>query len=231
MRHIISMVLAMAMGIVSFSSRSQASQIDDLHSRLVDQGVPEAAAAEALLKYDVFKDQVQNLNSFVIVDMTQSSEKSRFYIVDSKTGNVEAISVAHGAGSDPQNTGFAHYFSNVPDSHMSSLGAYLIQEKYRGKHGPSLRLDGLEASNNNARNRTIVLHPANYVKEGGQSTQGRSWGCPAVAYAQIDNILAKLQGGAFMYIYGVNEHDTNSDLRALRDWAKVPVDQWPDESE
>ena len=49
--------------------------------------------------------------------------------------------VAHG-----RNTGLAkaHDFSNLNGSHKSSLGFYLTAETYIGKHGLSLRLDGLE---------------------------------------------------------------------------------------
>jgi hypothetical protein len=139
--------------------------------------------------------------------------------------------VAHGAGSDPRKTGYAEYFSNLPNSHKTSLGAYLIQEKYRGKHGPSLRLDGLENTNSNARGRTIVLHPASYVINDADKDQGRSWGCPAVAEDTMDTVLKRLTGGAFMYIYGINKADMTAEAAELAMWEKIPKDQWPDESE
>jgi hypothetical protein len=49
--------------------------------------------------------------------------------------------VAHG-----RNTGneFATSFSNSAQSYKSSLGFYATGEIYSGKHGKSLRLDGLE---------------------------------------------------------------------------------------
>ncbi len=63
--------------------------------------------------------------------------------------------VAHGKNSGLE---FATSFSNRVNSHQSSLGFYKTAETYQGKHGLSLRLDGLEFSNNNARERAIVIY-------------------------------------------------------------------------
>ena len=63
--------------------------------------------------------------------------------------------VAHGRNSGNE---FATVFSNESSSNKSSLGFYATGEIYQGKHGESLRLDGLEAGiNNNARSRAIVI--------------------------------------------------------------------------
>lgn len=48
---------------------------------------------------------------------------------------------------------------------MSSLGIYRCAETYEGKHGYSMRLDGLEPTNSLARERAIVIHSADYVSE------------------------------------------------------------------
>ena len=89
--------------------------------------------------------------------------------------------VAHGAGSDPKNTGTPTKFSNATNSHSTSLGVYAVAEAYVGKHGLAYRLDGLMAGfNNNARERDVVLHKSDYVREG---NVGRSYGCPAVSPA------------------------------------------------
>ena len=73
------------------------------------------------------------------------------------------ILVAHGKNSGEE---FANRFSNRPKSFQSSLGTYITGETYIGKHGLSLRLDGLDQGiNNNVRNRSIVIHGASYVSE------------------------------------------------------------------
>src|ERR1700759_3216877 len=71
--------------------------------------------------------------------------------------------VAHGQGSGDD---VANSFSNINDSHQSSLGFYLTDDVYMGKHGRSLHLDGLdEGFNDDARAREIVVHGAPYVSE------------------------------------------------------------------
>ncbi len=91
--------------------------------------------------------------------------------------------VAHGRNSG---TEFATKFSNTNESFQSSLGFYVTGEEYQGKHGTSLRLDGMEVGiNDNARNRAVVIHGADYVSEKLAKAQGyigRSLGCPAVPY-------------------------------------------------
>lgn len=201
-----------------------------LYTAVTTQGVPSKVAKKAFEKYDEFEPQVRNKAYIVMVDFTQHSKNKRFYMVNRSTGKVDQWSVAHGSGSDPDNDGMAQYFSNVPDSHMSSLGSYLIQEKYVGKFGESLRLDGLESTNSNVRDRAIVLHPSNYVKDG-LSKQGRSWGCPAIPYDWIKTVIARTVDGTFMYAYGINKRSARADIRALQQWDMVPRHLWTNEGE
>jgi hypothetical protein len=201
-----------------------------LYSAIVAQGVPSKVAKRAFEKYDQFSGQVRNPTYITMIDFTQHSKAKRLYMVHRTTGKVDQWTVAHGSASDPDNDGLAQYFSNTPDSHMSSLGAYLIQEKYQGKYGDSLRLDGIESINNNVRDRAIVIHPSNYVKDG-SSKQGRSWGCPAIPWDWIQTIIARAQNGSFMYAYGVNRRSAASEFKALRDWSLIPKSAWPNEGE
>lgn len=70
----------------------------------------------------------------------------------------------------------------------SSLGVYRTAETYQGKHGYSLRLDGLSpGQNSNARKRAIVVHGADYASPRHlrkYDKLGRSWGCPALPKEQ-----------------------------------------------
>lgn len=142
--------------------------------------------------------RIANKNFMGIIDFSQHSSRARFYIIDMRGGGVRAIRVAHGKGSDPDHDGFATRFSNTPNSNSSSLGFYLTDETYIGKHGKSMRLQGLSSTNSNAMSRAIVIHEATYVQEANVK-QGRSFGCPAVAASEIANVISSLKGGALIY--------------------------------
>lgn len=160
--------------------------------------VPKSLLNKAILFFDTNKEKIENHRYLSVVDFSRHSGKERFFIVDLSTGKVEPHVVAHGSGSDPSNTGYAKRFSNTSGSNMSSLGYYLTAETYSGKHGLSLRLDGLSSTNSNVRARAVVIHGAAYVSEG-RSPQGRSWGCLAVPENAKDAIIARLKGGSLIY--------------------------------
>jgi hypothetical protein len=98
----------------------------------------------------------------------------------------------------------AKRFSNTNESLQSSLGFYVTAEKYMGKHGLSMRMDGLEKTNNNARQRAVVLHGADYVSENfikSTGYLGRSWGCPAVNPELNEPIINAIGNGSCLFIY------------------------------
>jgi hypothetical protein len=115
-----------------------------------------------------------------------------------QSGEVHAMRVAHGKGSDPDGDGYATKFSNVPESKASSLGFYLTGALYTGSHGKSMRLLGQSSTNSNALSRAVVLHESAYVREANM-TQGRSFGCLAVSTTEIRTALNTLNGGALIY--------------------------------
>ena len=162
--------------------------------RLVDDGLLE----KAVLYFDANLTKTKNQNYLSVIDFSKKSTKSRFFIINMKTGEVLAIHTSHGKGSDANHDGYAESFSNASGSNQSSLGFYRTAETYSGKHGLSLRLDGLSSTNSRARSRAIVLHGAGYVKES-SVIQGRSWGCPAVAMDLRDSVIAKIKGGSLIY--------------------------------
>lgn len=157
------------------------------------------------LKKEVYTQAIEAYSKYkftsryaLVADFSQHSSKRRFYLFDLTTETVERNNVAHGSGSDKNNDGFATEFSNISGSHMSSLGAYRTAETYSGKHGLSMKLDGLEKTNSKARARAIVLHSASYVKNGIRA--GRSQGCPAVDVAVYKSIINRTKGGSLLYI-------------------------------
>ncbi|WP_253715568.1 murein L,D-transpeptidase catalytic domain family protein [Bdellovibrio bacteriovorus] len=160
--------------------------------------VPTQALKDALLYFNKNKAKFNNQNYISVINFAQSSKEKRFYIINIKSGAVWAIHVAHGKGSDSNHDGFAEKFSNVSGSNASSLGAYKAAETYTGSHGLSLRLDGLSATNSNARRRAVVIHGASYVQES-NVIQGRSWGCPAVSMDNRDAVVKYLKGGSLIW--------------------------------
>ena len=143
--------------------------------------------------------RIDRLRYLTVIDLAEHSSEPRMFVFDTRTGKQESLLVAHGRGSDPDHDGYAEVFSNTVNSRMSSLGAYVTGGTYFGKHGLSLRLDGLDRTNSRARERAIVMHGADYVSPG-RDQLGRSWGCPAIDRRLVKRVLPKLAGGTFLYI-------------------------------
>lgn len=151
--------------------------------------------------------KVKNPDLLTIVDFSQPSTKKRMYIIDLKRKVLlEHSLVAHG-----RNTGelMARAFSNTMESNQSSLGFYVTSDTYQGKHGLSLRLDGMEKNiNDNARERAIVIHGADYATEGfckSTGYLGRSHGCPAVPAKTSKIIINTLGNGSCLFIYSPDQ--------------------------
>ncbi|MBA3899074.1 MAG: murein L,D-transpeptidase catalytic domain family protein, partial [Bacteroidetes bacterium] len=95
-----------------------------------------------------------------IIDFSKSSNTERLYVIDMEKNAINYKSlVAHGKMSGNE---YADSFSNILNSGKSSIGFYVTAETYSGKHGYSLRLDGMEDSNSEARSRAKVVHRAEY---------------------------------------------------------------------
>ncbi|NJL26183.1 MAG: murein L,D-transpeptidase catalytic domain family protein [Calothrix sp. SM1_5_4] len=163
-----------------------------------DNEVPDSLLKKALTYYEANRSRIPNGGYLSIIDFAKASSRRRFFVIDMKTGAVLKFHVAHGSGSDRDHDGLAERFSNVSGSNASSLGYYKTAETYQGKHGLSLRLDGLSSTNSNARSRAIVIHGANYVSDANVK-QGRSWGCPALSMDNRSRVINMLKGGSIIY--------------------------------
>jgi hypothetical protein len=165
-----------------------------------------------VLDFDLFKDAMIGMNSFefstqkkiVIIDYSKPSTEKRFYVIDlEKKKLLHHCLVAHGKNTGENN---AKYFSNEPRSLKSCLGFFKTAETYTGKHGYSLKLDGLEKGiNDNSRKRAIVIHGADYVSKdfiNKYGRLGRSWGCPALPKDLSKDIIDSISGGVCLYIFG-----------------------------
>ncbi len=136
-----------------------------------------------------------------VIDYSLPSSEKRMWIFDLQDKKLVLHDfVAHGNRSG---NNFATSFSNTNGSHQSSIGLFRTSESYQGKHGYSLRMDGLEPGfNDRARERAIVIHSADYVNPDWIQTQGRigrSQGCPAVRPEIGRTVVDNLKGGQFMF--------------------------------
>jgi hypothetical protein len=158
--------------------------------------------ARARAAMDAKRRLIANQRTMVVVDFSRPSSDERFHLVDIASGWVTSYQVSHGRGSDPQHSGLLHRFSNDPGSEASSAGAYVLRESYFGKNGRSLRLDGVDPTNSNARTRGIVIHAAPYAEPEAVARYGklgRSEGCFAVAQSTFDVLLEQLTPGCLLY--------------------------------
>lgn len=168
---------------------------------LMNSNISEIALDNALKFYDLNKKNISNKKVITVFDVTLHSSKRRLFVIDMDNGNVTALHSAHGTKSDSNKDGFATDFSNLKGSNQTSLGFMLTAETYySSKNGLSLRLDGLEAQNDNVRKRLVVIHGANYVNES-TSKVGRSYGCPAISHNQKEWYINKAKNGSLLYIY------------------------------
>jgi hypothetical protein len=141
-------------------------------------------------------------DSIGIVDFSRPSSEPRFHVVDLRNGTVESHLVCHGRGSDPAHSGYLERFSNAFGSYATSSGTYVTDAYYDGKYGLSLRVRGLDWTNNNAQARAIVIHNAWYaepemIQLHGQL--GRSEGCFAMPRTSQYEVMRKLAGGRMIY--------------------------------
>jgi hypothetical protein len=191
------------------------SVYDSLHLDLA--GLSQQAFDYAKKGFDKLMSQgmLQNDSIISIADFSQPSTQKRLYVVDLKNYKVLFNThVAHG-----RNTGreWATYFSNQPSSYKSSPGFYITGQTYNGGNGYSLKLEGMEKGiNDNAYERAIVMHGADYVNAAFAAQNGylgRSQGCPAVPVALARPIINTIKDGSCLFIYNPNYVKNSSLLK------------------
>jgi len=199
--------------------------VDSVYNRiqLNDVGLKKDVFFKAFKGYEYLqsKGMLDKENLLTIVDYSQSSSQKRLYVIDLKAGKVLFNTyVSHGKRSGGE---FATDFSNVVDSHKSSLGFIVTGKSYRGGSGYSLHLKGVEPGiNDNIFKRYIVMHGSHYVnaRRADENETGRSFGCPAVPYGQQYAIINKIKEGSCVFIWAPDNHYqvTSRILNAAFQW-------------
>lgn len=135
------------------------------------------------------------------VDWTVTADKHRLFQIDVQNEEcVYSWFTSHGQGSGQLEK--ALHFSNIPNSHMSSLGLMKTAEVYYSSkfNGNSLRLDGIQKGvNDNVRARAIVMHPSEYVNQiymKRNKYPGRSHGCITLDPLESNRLINDIKGGS-----------------------------------
>ena len=141
--------------------------------------------------------------TLTVIDFSMPSTERRMFVYDLRSRQLlfqEHVSHGRNSGANVPTM-----FSNQPESFKSSIGLYRTAEGYFGKHGYSLRLDGLEKGfNDKARERAIVIHGADYVNAKTAKAQGRlgrSLGCPAVRPEIAAKVIDTVKDGGLLFAY------------------------------
>ena len=183
--------------------------VDNLSQK--HENIPALSVLELAFEgYEKLEKELKN-PVVTLIDFSLPSTEKRLWIIDLKQQEILLNTVvSHG-----RNSGMlmAEKFSNRPESYQSSLGFYKTAETYHGKHGYSLRLDGLEKGfNDQARNRAIVLHGADYAREEVAKMSGRlgrSLGCPAVPTELSKVVIDLIKNGSLLFIFGQDSNYLN----------------------
>ena len=168
----------------------------------VPHGIDPALFARAKAALNFHGRSIRHRDTIGIVDFSKGSGEQRFHLVDLLGGRVESHAVAHGRGSDPAHSGYLDRFSNAFGSLASSNGTYITGANYIGKYGNSMKVHGLDWSNNNAESRAIVIHNAWYAEPDMIAVHGklgRSEGCFAFSRDSQWHVMNRLRDGRMIF--------------------------------
>ncbi len=157
---------------------------------------------ESILNYANSK-QIEHNQILTLIDYSLPANQKRLWVLDLNNHSILFHTyVSHGLKSGELDSSF---FSNHFDSKASSIGVYRTNKTYYGRHGLSLKLDGLDPGfNDNADSRSIVMHGGWYVEEAfiqKYGRAGRSWGCPAIPDQLTSAIINTIKDKSLFVIY------------------------------
>ncbi|MES2892564.1 MAG: murein L,D-transpeptidase catalytic domain family protein [Bacteroidota bacterium] len=134
-----------------------------------------------------------NASVCFFADMSIASGRPRFFVFDlANDSTLTKGLVTNGSG---RIQGSAVQYSNELGSLCTSLGRYKVGSSYMGKFGLAYKLDGMDATNDNAMKRFLVLHSHPCVPEDDVWPEKicSSWGCPTVSPMFLIKLSTYLQ--------------------------------------
>ena len=149
-------------------------------NKIIEKLEQKATTAKLFAKQKGYNEKI-----CILIDMSLASGQNRFFIYDFKKDTLQAAGlVAHGNCFEYWLEG--RKYSNIVGSGCTSLGKYRIGSPYTGKFGYSYKLHGLDTSNNNAFERTVVLHSHSCIPQTEVADEiCQSNGCPTVSPAML----------------------------------------------
>ena len=192
---------------ITFNLADTAKEIEAM-LRLQGQGLNPVVINKVLLAIECSKvHNIEHNHILTIIDYSLPSSEKRLWVFDLYARKLLFHTyVSHGLKSG---TLLSNYFSNKYNSRASSIGVYKTEQAYYGREGLSLRLAGIDRSfNDNASNRSLVMHGGWYVEENfikRYGRAGRSWGCPALPLALYQDIINAIKDNSLFVIYYPSE--------------------------
>ncbi|MBN8781563.1 MAG: murein L,D-transpeptidase catalytic domain family protein [Terrimonas ferruginea] len=149
-----------------------ARSIDDAGKKVAKK----AEEARRYVRANRFNDQI-----VFLIDMQMASGQPRFFVYHlGKDSVINSGLVTHGRCNENWLEG--RKYGNTVGCGCTSLGKYKIGYPYKGRFGLAYKLYGLEASNNKAFDRFVVLHSHECVPEIATAEEiCQSDGCPTVS--------------------------------------------------
>lgn len=173
-------------------------------SHPVNRGMKIKLEQKALAAKNFTRLKDYNNQYCFLLDMSLPSGQKRFFIYDLDGDSIRRSGlVAHGNCFEYWLEG--RRYSNVVGSGCTSLGKYRIGGHYTGKWGYSYKLHGLDSTNDNALERTVVLHAHSCVAENEVADDiCQSNGCPTVSplfLEQLKTLINYSKKPVLLWIY------------------------------
>ena len=192
---------------ISCVSKSEKQKNTDSYS--LDYNSVKTKAKKALT---FIKAKSMNDEYCILIDMNIHSGRNRFFVWDFKKDTItHSFLVGHGCCDNPWGKDYSKEspsFSNIENSHCSSLGKYKIGERGVSSWGVKTKylLHGLDETNSNALKRVIVFHSWEAVSDEEIYPKGtpEGWGCPTLSnenFRIIDQKLKSSKKSVLMWIY------------------------------
>ena len=191
---------------------------DSLSQQAKVLGAPMAAVERAV---QISRQPIFPKTPLAVFDISQSSAKKRFYVLDFKSGQVTTHYAAHGRDNGPQAKaikfkGFQTDLDMVPlgplkTAHSEVMDPYkTIVDRYDGTVYPNMIvvvLDGVTPYNSYISHTPPfkwIIHPNWYAtaafRAQNNGVLGRSTGCITLDPVENNELITRLQDGALVYV-------------------------------